>query len=151
MAANAAVNWRVRQYQGEVDDWISGVERGIEEVAINFLINIIQDLVDRSPVDTGRYRANWQVTLNEAPMFALNSYDKNGKATVQEAAGVIRNVFGSGIAAKTVYFSNMLIYANSLEYGHSKQAPFGVLGIVSLRLSTYMRDAIQKSRAENGL
>ncbi|QXG07670.1 hypothetical protein [Erwinia phage Snitter] len=146
-----ADNWKVRRYRGDVDDWIKNVEKGLEEVAINFLINVIQDLVDRSPVDTGRYRANWQVTLNEAPMFAVNAYDKSGKATVQDATLVIRSIFGSGIAVKTVYFSNMLIYANSLEYGHSKQAPFGVLGIVSLRLSTYMRDAIQKGRAGNGI
>lgn len=56
-----------------------------------------------------------------------------------------------GGAVRAIYFSNMLIYANALEYGHSKQAPAGVVGIVAIRLRSFMAEAIRESRAKNGL
>ena len=45
----------------------------------------------------------------------------------------------------------MLIYANALEYGHSKQAPNGVMGVVAIRLGVYVTEAIKRARAKNAL
>lgn len=146
-----ADNWRVRQFQGDIDDWIEAAGNGIERVIEEFVVNVETDLVERSPVDTGRFKANWQVTANAPPDYALNEYDKGGQQTINMARRFAGGMFRRGGAVRSIHFSNMLIYANSLEYGHSKQAPQGVLSIVSLRLGYHMRAAIEKVRAENGL
>ncbi|WKV16854.1 tail completion or Neck1 protein [Escherichia phage PH1062] len=145
-------NYIVRKFQGDIDKWIKQVKSGLDDVIREFVKAVHADLVKRSPVDTGRFRANWQITYNHIPMYALNEYDKSGNATI--AAGIrTANVLplGRGGAVTTIYFSNMLIYANALEYGHSQQAPAGVLGLVAIRLRSYMAEAIIESRNKNGL
>lgn len=145
-------NYQIRTFSSEIDKWIKAVETGLDEIVREFVKSVHADLVRGSPVDTGRFRANWQITYNTIPLYALNEYDKEGNKTI--AAGVrVANALplGRGGAVATIYFSNMLVYANALEYGHSKQAPAGVLGIVAVRLRSYMAQAIKDSRAKNGL
>lgn len=145
-------NYIVRKFQGDIEKWIKQVKSGLDDVIREFVKAVHADLVKGSPVDTGRFRANWQITYNHIPMYALNEYDKSGNATI--AAGIrTANVLplGRGGAVTTIYFSNMLIYANALEYGHSQQAPAGVLGLVAVRLRSYMAEAIIESRSKNGL
>lgn len=145
-------NYIVRKFQGDIEKWIKQVKSGLDDVIREFVKAVHADLVKGSPVDTGRFRANWQITYNHIPMYALNEYDKSGNATI--AAGIrTANALplGRGGAVTTIYFSNMLIYANALEYGHSQQAPAGVLGLVTIRLRSYMAAAIIESRNKNGL
>lgn len=145
-------NYIVRKFQGDIEKWIKQVKSGLDDVIREFVKAVHADLVKGSPVDTGRFRANWQITYNHIPMYALNEYDKSGNATI--AAGIRTAnalTLGRGGAVTTIYFSNMLIYANALEYGHSQQAPAGVLGLVAIRLRSYMAEAIIESRNKNGL
>lgn len=146
-----ADHWRVRQFSGDIDDWIEAAIDGLEDVVEQFVVEVQTDLVNRSPVDTGRFKANWQVTANEVPGYALNEYDKAGADTINMARRFASGMFRRGAAVRSIHFSNMLIYANALEYGHSMQAPQGVMSIVSLRLGQHMRTAIQKVRAQRGL
>lgn len=145
-------NYTIRQFQGEVGKWIARVETGLDDVIREFAKAVHADLVRNSPVDTGRFRANWQITANVIPMFALNEYDKTGEKTIAAGKRIINALpLGRGGAVTSIHFSNMLIYANALEYGHSKQAPAGVVGIINLRLRSYMANAIKASRLKNGV
>lgn len=145
-------NYIVRKFQGDIDKWIKQVKSGLDDVIREFVKAVHADLVKGSPVDTGRFRANWQITYNHIPMYALNEYDKSGSRTIASGIRAANALpLGRGGAVTTIYFSNMLIYANALEYGHSKQAPAGVLGLVAIRLRSYMAEAIIESRSKNGL
>lgn len=145
-------NYTIAQFEASVSKWVDQVEDGLDQIIKTMLKNVYRDLVLGSPVDTGRFRANWQVTANYIPMHALNEYDKSGGETIRAGNRDIESMrFMRGGAITKVYFSNMLIYANALEYGHSKQAPAGVLGIVAVRLRSYMSNAIREGRAKNGI
>lgn len=144
-------NYRVRKFSGDVSKWIGAVETGLNDTVEIFGGKVQTALVEASPVDTGRYRGNWQVTANQPPMHALNNYDKQGGKTISEGKRALHAMLANGAAVRSIYFSNMLIYANSLEYGHSKQAPAGVAGIISIRLSSYMTEAIKEARLKNAL
>lgn len=144
-------NYQIRTFHDTVAKWIAKSQQGLEDVVRIMVANIHKDLVYGSPVDTGRFRANWQITANLPPYYALNQYDKDGKKTIAEGRRVTNAILSRGAAVTTIYFSNMLIYANALEYGHSKQAPAGVLGIVAIRLRSYVNNAITESRRLNGL
>lgn len=144
-------NYKIKEFHGDIDRWINAVNDGLEDCIELFAVKVHTDLVMRSPVDTGRYRGNWQVTANSPPLYALNQYDKHGDKTIAEGKRAIFAIMRGGGAVRSIYFSNMLIYANALEYGHSKQAPAGVLGIVAAKLRTYIAEAIKESRKKNGL
>lgn len=144
-------NYKIKEFHGDIDRWINAVNDGLEDCIELFAVKVHTDLVRRSTVDTGRYRGNWQVTANSPPLYALNQYDKHGDKTIAEGKRAIFAIMRGGGAVRSIYFSNMLIYANALEYGHSKQAPAGVLGIVAAKLRTYIAEAIKESRKKNGL
>ena len=144
-------NYQIRQFNESVDAWINAVENGLNDVIEIFGGKVQEALVKASPVDTGRFRGNWQITANKPPLYALNNYDRDGADTIAEGKRALYAIMRGGGAVRSIYFSNMLIYANALEYGHSKQAPAGVVGIVAARLRSFMAQAIRESRAKNAL
>lgn len=144
-------NYQIREFHGDVSKWIDSVESGLVDCIEIFAGKVQAALVDGSPVDTGRFRGNWQVTANSPPLHALNNYDKIGDRTIAAGKAAARSILRGGGAVRSLHFSNMLIYANALEYGHSKQAPAGVVGIVAVRLRSFMAEAIKESRKKNAL
>jgi len=76
----------------------------------------------KSPVDTGRFRANWGVSIN-SPYVGVGEISGNGMTTVSkwDAKGAI-------------FLCNNLSYANALEHGHSKQAPTGMVRVVAAEM-----------------
>ncbi|UTQ80547.1 hypothetical protein Motto_11 [Pseudomonas phage Motto] len=144
-------NYTIREFHGNVDKWIESVESGLNDVIQIFGEKVHGALVYLAPVDTGRFRANMQITANKPPLYALNDYDKDGGDTKARGKRQLYALLHGGGAIHSIYFSNMLIYANALEYGHSKQAPAGVFGIVAIRLRSYMAQAIKEARMKNAL
>ena len=144
-------NYSIREFQANIDKWIEKVDSGLTDCVEIFAGKVQEALVNGSPVDTGRFRGNWQVTGNAPPLHALNNYDKDGKETIAAGKRAAHALLSGGGAIRSIHFSNMLIYANALEYGHSKQAPAGVVGIVAIRLRSFMAEAIIESRKKNAL
>ena len=85
------------------------------------VLEIGSRLIYRSPVDTGRFRANWFYSFN-----ALNH--ASTEATGATAVNDIDQVPGRA-AMGVHYIQNNLPYAMALERGHSPQAPGGLVGI----------------------
>lgn len=143
--------YKIREFHESVSDWIDSVENGLTDCIEIFGAKVQTALVNGSPVDTGRFKGNWQVTANKPALHSINNYDREGSKTIAEGKRAIYAMMRGGGAVRSIWFSNMLIYANALEYGHSKQAPAGVMGIVAIRLRSFMADAIKESRAKNAL
>lgn len=142
-------NYQIRRFKADVHKWIEAAGKDVEQVATLLLKDIHAALVHMSPVDTGRFRGNWQVTVNHPAMHSLNEYDKGGQRTIKNGDSVIDSIFRNGAAVTSVHFSNMLIYANALEYGHSKQAPAGIVGIVSIKARSFAANAVMRVRGGN--
>lgn len=79
----------------------------------------------RSPVDTGRFRANWGVMVGSPYVGVTDAVDKTGAATAAATMAAIKGWNGQG----TIYMCNNLPYSIVLEYGHSKQAPGGMVRV----------------------
>jgi hypothetical protein len=94
-----------------------------ERVIRGTLFGVASRIIKRSPVDTGRFRNNWQASVNSPAVGVTSATDKTGNAAVQESSALINN-FQIGA---TFYLTNNLPYANRLEYGWSKQAPSGMV------------------------
>lgn len=76
----------------------------------------------------GRFRANWQYGFSVPPLGELAEVDPSGGSTVNRLtmAAIANKSFGN------VWIVNNLPYAQSLEDGHSTQAPFGMVSLVEL-------------------
>ena len=127
----------------KIDDWIDSVSEALPQIIDEALNNAARDIVNLSPVDTGRFKGNWQATGNNPSLISLNNYDKDGADTINSLRRQI-NALARDRATSTIYITNALTYSVPLEFGYSGQAPNGILGIVSKRLGFYFNDAIRK-------
>lgn len=96
-------------------------EQQMGQVVRKIVLDLHARLVMRSPVDTGRFRANNSVSLNSLPSDATLEFDKSGGVTIIRAAGAI----AAYKLGDTIFLYNNVEYALALEYGHSQQAPQG--------------------------
>lgn len=106
------------------------------------VLSVFSNVLLKSPVDTGRFRANWNVSASTPDNSTSVSTDKQGLATVSKAAIKIN----SYKAGPTIYITNALPYAQRLEYGWSKQAPSGMVRITLTEFRDYVKDAIRGLR-----
>lgn len=93
---------------------VLGIESA-RETAVTLALTLANKITLGTPVDTGRARANWFMAEG-APRIETTE-----ATTPQNHAGV-------PLTGKTViYITNSLPYIVPLEYGHSKQAPYGMV------------------------
>lgn len=81
-------------------------------------------LVTMSPVDTGRFRSNWQVSTGAPAAGEI--------AEIEGAAETLDRILlaaGDLSYGEVAYIVNNLPYAIPLEYGHSTQAPSGMVRV----------------------
>ena len=105
----------VKKYNGNVDKAVRTA--GFE---------LVRRVVNKTPVDTGRLRGNWQATIDAPAMGTIELEDKAGQATIQAAMPAIKQMTG-----RVFWLSNNLPYAYRIEYeGHSSiKAPAGMVRV----------------------
>ena len=81
-------------------------------------------IVLKTPVDTGRARANWSVSIGAPSGTISAATDKAGGATI--SAGV-QGINGAAPAQQVIWLENNLPYIEALEDGSSLQAPAGMV------------------------
>lgn len=86
----------------------------------------------------GRFRGNWQVGLDAQPDGETGRIDKNGNMTIA-AGNYMLEQFKVG--TKAIYFANNVPYAYRLEFGHSSQAPNGMIRITAEDAVKYFTEA----------
>lgn len=133
-------------FRRSINDWIDGVTEGVENIVALTVTKAADDVVKLSPVDTGRFKGNWQATGNSPAAQSLNNYDQSGGETRNSLRRQIY-ALSRDKSTKVIYLSNRLDYAQGLEFGSSNQAPNGVLGVVQARLGRYFAEAVQEARS----
>lgn len=83
------------------------------------LIDILQGVVTKTPVDTGRARGSWQVV----PAGDTYQVDRVSTDPIREGIRII----GDTVWGSTVTIVSRLPYIYRLEYGWSQQAPDGMV------------------------
>lgn len=82
-----------------------------------------------TPVDTGFARASWRIGLNR-PGAALGSARPNQ---------IVTSLAGARAGDKLI-LSNNTKYIRRLEYGHSQQAPQGMVRVVFMKVDQIAKD-----------
>ena len=95
----------------------------IEQVVRKTAIDLTTSIIKSTPVDTGRARANWFVSFEDA--IEDTTDDTNSAKSLSNAT----NTLLKGKIGKYIYIQNNLPYIVKLEYGASKQAPAGILRV----------------------
>jgi hypothetical protein len=100
-------------------------------------LEIYRGVVLKSPVDTGRFRANWNVSLGVNDYSTTTYTSAKGPVDETELAkanAVLKMLTGDGSA----FISNGLPYAARLETGYSNQAPFGMVDVTLVEFNNFI-------------
>lgn len=101
-------------------------------------LSLGESMVLMSPVDTGRFRGNWQYGADAINTSTGGADDKSGRTALNRIQAGIRG----WVPGQTIYLSNSLPYAQRLESGWSKQAPSGFVRVSVANYQQYIADAI---------
>lgn len=102
-----------------------GAKGKAEQLTRKAALEIASRLIQRSPVDTGRFRGNWFCGVGSASGVTTLDTDKSGEVTLGRISGSLEG----WTAGQTIWLTNHLPYSYRLEHGWSQQAPGGMVRI----------------------
>ena len=105
------------------------------------LIKDGMDLVAGGNYVGGRFRGNWQVSFDTAKTGTLERIDPSGSASIGDGTVVMQ---GFTTQVGTIWMMNNLPHAQPLEYGHSSQAPAGMVRISVLEVQMFINKAVSE-------
>jgi hypothetical protein len=139
-----AINQTAVAYNIAVSDYNSSLRDNPDNLTKNgrlkkgLKVNDSMDIKKRANYSGGRFRGNWQVTFNVPASGELDRIDPSGMDTLQDGIEQIgRYTYG----IQSIYFTNNLPYSVRLEFGHSKQAPNGMVRVAALNAQAYFENA----------
>jgi len=130
---------------------LSEAEEDSKAITIKLFNSIIQDTPVGNPdlwvskkkpknYVGGRARGNWQCSIGTPKTNDIDRKDKDGSAAQAEVLDSVLSLPPEG----AVYLSNNLPYAQPLEFGHSGQAPAGMVRKNMARIKQILRETLSK-------
>ncbi len=117
-------------------------KEAIDDVFRDVVIEIGTSVIRLSPVDTGRFKGNWQFTVGAPSNQSIDTFDKAGHETIATLVAEVSKLEAGQVA----YIVNNLVYGVPLEYGHSDQAPAGMVQITLARFQQIVEEAIRNNQ-----
>ncbi|WP_163869581.1 HK97 gp10 family phage protein [Myxococcus eversor] len=133
-------------FSRQVEAFVGMAKERANVVVRKTALGLLANVVEASPVDTGRFRGNWQVGIGARPSGTTEDSDKDGSGVVTAAASQLE----AATLGNTVYVTNNLPYARRLEFGHSAQAPRGMVRITVARLREILEGAVEDAKQGGG-
>lgn len=121
-------------------DSIGSAEEFIRKSALEIYVGVTV----ASPVDTGRFKGNWNVSIG-AKNYSINQNAKSspygsGATDIAAVNAQVRVFKGDG----SIFISNGLPYSARLETGYSKQAPVGMVDVTLIDYKARLAKQIAK-------
>ncbi|WP_018229677.1 HK97 gp10 family phage protein [Methyloversatilis universalis] len=114
------------QFSVDISRFVEKTNGNIERAARQAVVLAAQGLIMRTPVDTGRARANWVFGAGAINYEVVETRtDRSGGATQGAIAAAVMTVRIASVPY--LYVSNSLPYVQRLEDGWSQQAPAGMV------------------------
>lgn len=126
----------------DIQAFVTKAKKNPETVMRSVSLKLFSAIIKASPVDTGRFRGNWQTTGVTPATGLIAGVDPTGNKAMNSAATFITNAPGWN----TFTLTNNLPYAERLEYGWSKQAPVGMVRVNIARFQQLINEEATKVR-----
>lgn len=148
---------RYSKFSADISDFIASSKAKADIVARKVMFELGKSVIEMSPVGNptlwkekapkgyvgGRFRGNWQFAIGAPPVGELATIDPTGAQTLGALGAAVADVK----MGDTGYVVNNLQYSVALEYGHSTQAPAGMVRVTLERFNAFVAFAAQEARA----
>jgi hypothetical protein len=112
-------------FTAQIGQFVAKAQGNMDLVVRKVAFEMFSRVIQKSPVDEGRFKSAWLVSVNAVPEGDPGTIDKSGAPSLERVNAVVLEVK----AGDRIVMVNNLAYANRLEYGYSKQAPAGMVRI----------------------
>lgn len=117
------------QFANQVRRWSEKTKGKMDQAVRKITLDVFSNVIRMSPVDTGRFKGNWQPAVGTMPGGVIEATDPSGNVVIAKVQGVTSDVE----AGDVIYMVNNLPYAQRLEDGWSNQAPSGMVALTVQR------------------
>lgn len=125
------------KFISDINKWIAKSKQAQDMYVQKVVLEIDKRFVQKSPVDTGRFKNNWNIS-NAVPDFSTTLATAPNLSQSKSAA----SIFSIKANGQTVFVTNALPYAYRIEYeGWSKQAPSGVVRTTIAEMQSILNGA----------
>ena len=125
----------------DMSHFINHAGTNINTVTKKVVLDVMRSVIRKSPVDTGRFKGNWQYGVNEMPTGTTDIHDEGGQGTIAHIAGQVPQQ----AAGKLHFIVNNLPYSIALEHGHSSQCPpHGMVGLTITEYQALVHQAVSE-------
>ncbi len=122
-----------KKFHRALDEALDELPEQANDIKAYVALNLLNRIVQKTPVDTGRARGNWQLSLRTpAEGEVANAEEQTPASVVIEGENEIANV----APGETIWISNNLPYIGRLEEGWSQQAPQGMVALSLAEVSS---------------
>lgn len=121
----------VASFNVDLNKFAKSMDIELETVVRKLAFEIYKGVTQKTPVDTGRAKANW--------MLGYGSI--NSKITNSTTFTLVQPPKGSG--KRPIYITNNLPYISKLENGSSKQAPNGMVNLTMNEVQRSVRNVVR--------
>ncbi len=130
-------------FDRQMEDFAKKAQMSVSKTIRGTSIALFRGVILASPVDTGRFRANWMISGATPATGTTDKTDKSGNSAVGQMA-----MFVDGERGKLEFtLSNNLPYAYGLEYGErSGQAPNGMVRVNVMRFQRILDEQARLNR-----
>ena len=112
-------------WKNKPSDFTAHMLKNTDQHVKNIVGETLQQVIVRSPVMDGEFRASHKVTLDSPDNAYQKNYDESGSETLNHGLKVAASAKFGGL----VYIQSNSPYGIRLENGHSQQAPNGVYAL----------------------
>jgi hypothetical protein len=109
----------------DISKFIDKTSKTADAQVRKICLDLVTGIVLKTPVDTGRARANWFTSIGNPTDNITESTDASGSSTIAGSLGAISKAPGN-----VLWITNNLPYIYRLEFeGWSRQAPAGMVRV----------------------
>lgn len=139
------VDQKAAAFADTLDDLADVLDADYSKIVRLTVLKLYRNIIMRSPVDTGAYRASHGIAVgnepNETEGLKGSQTDAELEALEIEMPGIDWEL-GDG----TIWIYNNQPYAGALEVGHSQQAPSGVYAVALAEFESVLKSEIKKAK-----
>lgn len=127
-------------FSASVDSWVRETQQRMDAVIKTAAQSVVEDVIQRTPVDTGYLRASFSVTMNAPlPMRGKQGDGYRAPAYVLVISGMTpgQSLFGTFVAN----------YAAHVEYGARGRVGRGMVRLAALAWPQHVNRAVAAAKA----
>ncbi len=136
------ITTNIKEFEDKIYNFQKITWENLNKVAKTISFNLFSNIINDTPILTGRLVANWNFSVNNpnftvtnyTPRDRMYKYPKYPEVWMRKLEGDMNqapDLFGddkTGVSVNTYYLSNGWEYIHKIEYlGYSKKAPNGMV------------------------